>query len=295
MHGTYTLATSVLLFAFGCEGKPLGSRPGNETAPASTGGSPGTGGVSSSGQGLGGTQASAAGTGGVTSTGGVIATGGSPPVACTTTTPAKVSAANCGDPSTGVGSLVINWYYDYIQKPFQGFAYVLISPTPNPSDTFVCPSDPFGSNGPVVSDSSWCGVGTVPADCTGNAVAVIGFNLNQPQWGPGHGSDQPTSPISNPDPVNSVTVSFSHRVNSDLRVQVAQHSESGSIYYCCDIAGMQSPATVAARQFTKTCWDSANPGAAWDGTGAESIALIIPSQVSKPTPFDACIEKVEFQ
>jgi len=174
MHGTYTLATSVLLFAFGCEGKPLGSTSSTGTGSASTGGNPATGGTRSSGQGLGGLQTSGAGTGGVTSTGGVAATGGSPIIACTT--PAKVSAANCGSPSTGSGSLVINWYYDYIQEPFYGFAYVLISPTANPSDTLVCPSDPFGSNGPVVPGSSWCGVGTVPADCTGNAVGAIGFN-----------------------------------------------------------------------------------------------------------------------
>jgi hypothetical protein len=314
MRSTYTIATSALLLAFGCEGKPLSN---NRTGSTGTGGNSATGGSSDTGHGLGGTQTWMSGTGGMTSTGGVPATGGIPGaggvsaaggvlatggvpatggstvVACTS--PAKISADNCGAASTGIGNLRIDWYYDYVQYPFRGYAYVFISPTPNPRDTLVCYSSPFGSSGPTIFNSSWCGVGTVPADCTRNTVAGIGFNLNQAllsYWTPADGYPAPTDFLSVT--IKSVTVAFINRANSDLRIQIAQYSGSSPIYYCSVITGMQSPATVATSHFTKTCWDSANPGATWDGTGAESIGLIIPGQASKPTPFDACIQDVQF-
>jgi hypothetical protein len=298
MHGICTMTSSVLLLALGCDAKPLGSSTGTRPETTGTGGGFATGGSRSSGNGLGGMQTQKVGTGGMTATGGVAGTGGSPVVTCTTRV--KLSADNCGAASTGVGSLSVDWQYEYIRAPFQGYAYVFISPTANPSDTLVCYNNPFGSSHPVVASSSWCGVGTVPADCTGNAVGGIGFNLNQPQWGygivdsTGKGFSQPTSPISDPSTVSSVTLAFVNRTSSDLRLQIAQHSESGPIYYCWDIAGMQSPQTVTASAFTKTCWDSADRGVPWDGTGAESVALIIPSQTSEPTPFDACIQGVTF-
>jgi hypothetical protein len=149
-----------------------------------------------------------------------------------------------------------------------------------------------------LNTNALCGAGTVPADCTCNAVAGIGFNFSQPQWGYGtsaNGYTQPTSPISTPAPISNVTVTFVNTAKSDLRIQIAQHSANGPIYYCYDIQGMQSPLTVASSHFTKTCWDSATPGATWDGTGTESIALIIPSQKLEPTAFDACIQNVELQ
>jgi len=297
MHSTCTVATSALLFALGCGATPLGPGSSNRAGNPSTGGNFATGGVSYSGPGLGGTQSSSAGTGGVTPSGGIVATGGSSAITCTT--PVQVSSKNCGVPSTVVGNFGIDWYHDYASLDhFAGFAYVFIAPTPNPSDTFVCYSSFWHSTVDLDTGAdALCGAGTVPADCTRNAVAGIGFNLNQPQWGYGtfdNGYTQPTNPIESPATVSSVTVAFVNTADSDLRIQIAQHSVSGSIYYCWDIAGMQSPLTVSASHFTTTCWDSANPGATWDGTGAESIAFIIPSQAAKPTPFDACMQNVEF-
>jgi hypothetical protein len=168
---------------------------------------------------------------------------------------------------------------------------VLVSVTPNPSDSLLCYAEAFGP-----STSALCGAGTVPADCSTNAVAVIGFNFNQAQWGGGtsqNGYTQPTLPIAFPAPVKDVTVTFVNPANSDLRIQIAQDSSNGPLYYCYGIKGMTSPVTVASDRFTKTCWDSANPGASWDGTDAESIALTIPSQRGEPTPFDACLQNVE--
>jgi hypothetical protein len=298
MRTTCALVIAALLLAIGCEGKPLGSSSGNRPVAGGTGSTDSsvvTGGDSFSGQGHGGTRASTAGAGGMASTGRVAATGGASGGTCTTLT--QISASNCDTPRTGVGSLLIDWYYPYIEAPFQGFPYVFISPSSNPSDTLLCPDNPYGSNGARVPGSSWCGAGTIPADCTGNTVAGIGFNLNQPQWGYGtlaNGNSQPTDPISNPARVAKVAVSFSNRANSDLRIQIAQHSDSGPLYYCSDITRMASPVTVATSHFTKTCWDSTSPGVVWDGTGAESIALIIPGQTSKPTAFDACLQQVEF-
>ena len=296
MHATCNVIASALLFVFGCGGRPLGFSSSNRTGTTNTGGNSAAGGVSDSGHGLGGTQSLMAGTGGVTSSGGVAATGGSSAASCTT--PAHVSAENCGVASIVAGSFYIDWYYNYVSSDHSdGFAYVFISPTANPLDTFVCYSPDPGGVAPNPA-YALCGAGTIPVDCTGNAVGGIGFNLNQLQWGDGtaeNGYTQPTSPIRDFATVSSVTMTFVNTANSALRIQVAQHSASGSIYYCRDITGMQSPQTVAASHFTKTCWDSANPGATWDGTGAESVALIIPSQEAKPTPFDACIQKVEFQ
>ena len=293
MRGTCTMAISALLLAFACGGNPLGSSASTQTGTTSTGGNFATGGIRSSGDGLGGTQTGMAGSGGMTSTGGVAATGGSSVVPCTA--PAKISANNCGMVSTASGSLGIDWNYYYMGYPFQGYAYVFISPTPNSLDTLICRNIVLASSNPGYG--ALCGAGTVPPDCTGNTVAGIGFNLNQPQWGYGtydNGYTQPTNPISFPITADRVTVTFINTANSDLRVQIAQHSDSGPTYYCSDIAGMQSPVEVATSHFTKTCWNSASPGAVWDGTGAESIALIIPSQESKPTPFYACIQNVEF-
>ena len=326
MRGTCIAMTLTLLLEFGCGGKPLASGPGNRSGTASTGGNAATEGASNAGIGAGGTQASAGGTsgfgvpatggrwstggepvtgghwgtGGVTSTGGVTATGGASGTTCTASRP--TSTHNCGVASNAIGSFGLargnggdtrrNYYG--LWGFFAGYAYVFISPTMNATDTLVCDGSSFGP-----STSAVCGAGTVPSDCTYNTVGGIGFNLNQPDWGYGTSDDngytytQPTVPISSPATVSDVTVTFVNTANSDLRIQIAQYSAGGPIYYCHDIGGMQSPLTVATSHFTRTCWDSANLGATWDGTGAQSIALIIPSQRLEPTPFDACIQNVE--
>jgi hypothetical protein len=320
MRSTRTVATLTLLLEFGCGGEMLDSSPSNSTGTNTRGGDSAAGGVRSSGNGVGGTsyvglpvsggqlgRSGGLATGGFISSGGVATTGGSSVVACTA--PIITCADNCGVASSATGSFIPSPYYNYLSLgSFSGFAYVFISPAansfinlqacpdyarPTPSDTLLCGTATFGA-----STSALCGAGIVPADCTYNAVGGIGFNLNQPQWGYGtieNGNTQPTNPISTPAVVSNVTVTFVNAAKSNLRIQIAQHSADAPIYYCFGIEGMQSPLTVASSKFTTTCWDSANPGSIWDGTGAASIAFIIPSQQSTPTPFDACIQNVVFR
>jgi hypothetical protein len=283
MRSVCTVMMLALLVALGCGATPFGSGPGRTTGATGAGGSSAAGGAGGSTSAVGG------------------GTGGTLALACTT--PPKVSAENCGTPNLASGSFRVLWPYSNYRLlgDFAGFAYVIISPTPNPLDTFVCASS-FGLNTQEKDTSPFalCGAGTVPADCTGNAVGGVGFNFNQPQWGSGsyeNGYTQPTLPINQFEPVSSVTVTFVARLDSELRIQIAQDSPSGSIYYCRVITGMPSPVTLAANELRRHCWDHedhrGDSGEVWDGTGAESIALIVPSQSSKPTQFEACIQNVE--
>jgi hypothetical protein len=327
MRSTRTITTSTLLLVLGCGGEMLDSSPSNSTETTGRGGNFTAGGVRASGNGVGGAsyvgspvsggQLGSSGdlatggfisSGGVASTGDVATTGGSSVVACTA--PIATCADNCGVASnvTGHFSYLSPYRNYYMLVSFSGFAYVFISRTANsvsslgscpdyvpanPSDTLLCGAATFGA-----STSAVCGAGIVPSDCTFNAVGGIGFNLNQAQWGYGtaeNGYTQPTNPISMPAVVSNVTVTFANIAKSNLRIQIAQHSADAPTYYCFGIEGMQSPLTVASSKFTTNCWDSASPGSIWDGTGLESIALIIPSQQTTPTPFDACIQNVELR
>jgi len=302
MCGTCIAMTLALLLAFGCGGKPLDTGPGNRsgTGGTSAGDTSGFGVPATGGRWVTGGEPATGGhwdTGGTMSTGWVSAAGGAPVTTCAAPRPTR--ANNCGIASNAIGSFhlargdsgITRRNYYGLSEFFVGYAYVFISPTTKTSDTLVCDGSTFGP-----STSALCGAGTVPSDCTYNTVGGIGFNLKQTDWGYGtfdNGYTQPTDPISSPVTVNDVTVTFVNTANSDLRIQIAQYSAGGPIYYCYDIKGMPSPLTVAASYFTKTCWDSANLGATWDGTGAESIALIVPSQGLEPTPFDVCIQNVE--
>jgi hypothetical protein len=159
MRNASTIATSALLLVVGCGDKPLGSSLDTRTGETGIGGNFATGGTGSSDNGLGGTQNRIAGTGGITSTDGNVATGGTSITTCTTL--AKISANNCGIASTAIGSLGITWQYAYIGAPFEGYAYVFISPTANPLDTLVCGNSVSVSSNP--GGDAWCGAGTVAA------------------------------------------------------------------------------------------------------------------------------------
>ena len=304
-----------LLIALGCGGKAMDSSTGTQSGHEGTGGGLTMGGSNYAGNGLGGTQPSLGGasnvgvlaggshfgTGGIPATGGFAATGGMSVITCTTT-PTPTCADNCAVASAASGNFVITGIHNYFQLVnYAGYGYVYISPTahsamptpghnctyeaivPNSTDTLDCGNTAFAP-----STSALCGAGTVPADCTYNAVAGIGFNLNQSY------TDRSAKPITSPATISTVTVTFVNTANSNIRIQIVQHTAGGAVDYCYDITGMTSPLTVDAGYFTTTCWDGRNPGSAWNGTGAESFEFIIPSQELTPTSFDACIQNVVF-
>lgn len=274
MLGSYLLCAVV-----GCEtnesthanagGAPndTGGRTGSNSAGASTGGVNG---------GTGGTKPSAGGTSG---TGGATTDddGG-----CVTPTASKES--NCGIPSVVSGNFTVTGNY-FKLGTFAGYGFDYISPTPNPADSVTCTNSTFGSG----TLTALCGAGVVPADCTNNAVGGVGFNLAQPKSG-----GDPAPAISAT--VQQVVVTYTNTANSDLHIQVVKYDGSTQTNYCYAAKDKPSPLTISASEFTTTCYLADDPGAPWDGTGAESFQLIVPSRTPAQgdAPFDLCLQNVEF-
>ena len=185
MRGTWTLLTLALMAEFGCGGQTLDASAEAPAWTSDTGGSLALGGSHSANDGLGGTQPMISGnssTAGAPSTGGFAATGGSSAIVCPA--PVVTREDNCGVASNATGN------FDRGDNrvslgDYGGYGYVYISPAatgtgnqdcdysvPESTCTLACNASAFGN-----SWTALCGAGTVPADCTLNACAGIGFNL----------------------------------------------------------------------------------------------------------------------
>jgi|GEM_PF-2591531 len=248
-----------------------GGHRGTDTSTAATGGAnTGTGGANAASGGAG-------GAGGATGTGGAGMDGG-----CATPTANK--DANCALPAVVSGSFTASGNYFTIGD-YSGYGFVYISPTPDPTNSVTCANSSFGSG----TLTALCGAGTVPADCTNNAVGGVGFNLAQPKSG---GDPAPAIAMT----VQQVVVTFTNTANSDLHIQIVQYDGSNQTNYCYAAKDKASPLTIGASEFTTTCYLPDDPGSPWDGTGAESFQFIVPSRTPEDgdTPFDLCIQNLEF-
>jgi hypothetical protein len=231
-------------------------------------------------------------TGGAKATGGAISgsTGGTPSTSTDPSTVTATKADNCGTATAASGSFTVSGTDKNYFKvgDFGGYGFVYISPTTDPAKSVTCDAKTFGS-----STSALCGAGIVPADPVYNAVGGIGFNLNQATSG---GKDSAKA-ITTPATVGTVTITFANTAATGLHIQIVKNAagtDSGGVNYCYDAKSKDSPLTLNASEFTTTCWDPAAPGDPWDGTGAQSLQFIIPSDATSPTTFDACIENVVF-
>ncbi len=198
-------------------------------------------------------------------TGGTAGTG-----TASCSTPTAAVATNCSIPTSMDGSFLRTGNY-FTLSHFSGYGYVYVAPNLDSNDTVHC--DLASTRNFGDSNTALCGAGMVPMDCTQQAIGGFGFNLR--------GSQQPVA-----DTINSMVFTFKSTTTTKLRIQVGS--------YCYSTISGNSPIMLNATDFTTTCWDSANRGTAWDGTSAQSIQMIIPSDATSDTPFDMCLQNVTF-
>ncbi len=288
------LLGSSMIYA-GCDSggstvQPGGGGNSQGGAGGSSGASTGGGGVSNTG------GSSAAHTGGAIGsntggagnpTGGAGNTGGSSTTGTCTSCPlVTAGSSDCATASTATGSFTIKNSNYFQLGNYAGYGFVYISPTTNSADSITCANATFGA-----STTSLCGAATVPADPCYNAVGGVGFNLSQATSG-GKDSNKAITTT-----VNNVTITFANTGATKLHIQIVKNAagtDAGGTNYCIDASGKNSPITVDANVFTTKCWDSANPGDPWDGTGAQSVQMIVPSDATATTPFDVCLENIVF-
>lgn len=297
--GISVLGSAVLLaIAVGCDSG------GTTTAPTGTG----TGSATDTNTGAGGGTGVQTGVGGGNHTGGAgvatgtggahtggaatSGTGGAAQGGGSCTPPSASVSGNCKTATAVTGTLTNAAGY-ITAGNYAGYGFFYISPSSDQTLTVACTDSTKGGNTSYfgTSKNSLCGAGIVPADTCYNAIGGIGFNLNQSVAG-GTNSNPPISGT-----ISQITVAWTCTTAcSGLHIQVVQDATASGTPtpYCYDAgdAGSTSPLTLTASQFTTSCWSSAAPGTAWDGTNAQSFQFIIPSQATATTPFDLCITSV---
>jgi glycosyl hydrolase family 12 len=148
--------------------------------------------------------------------------------------------------------------------------------------------EPFCFSGSVAADP---GVGEMQTGCC-EAVAVLGFNVNQDVSAPGV-----EAPVGTTVPVNAgVAVNYTKADGQPLRIQL--DGPAGS--WCADLlpaAGpafiryQADPANAAAPFFRSQCWLA--PGAAGSVPYAREpiskVILTVPGEAAQPRVFDVCV------
>lgn len=285
LTGLGVLLGTSMLMAVACDsGGDSNNNNNNGGVGGNSGETGGTSSTSSSSKATGGsatTKTTAKATGGKQSTDtSGDATGGTDSTDtgdCTADAP-TASTENCTTASDATGSFTISNKNYFSVGPYAGYGYVFIAPTSDSTTSVTCANTTFGP-----TKTALCGAGTVPQDCSYNAVAGVGFNLSQLKKG-GDGSE-----LSIADTVSTMTIEFVNTAGSGLHVQVVQNSDSGPINYCYEASSAESPLNLNASDFTTKCWQADDPGDAWDGTNARALQMIIPSTAAAAVPFDICV------
>jgi hypothetical protein len=74
--------------------------------------------------------------------------------------------------------------------------------------------------------------------------------------------------------------------NSSLRLQLIDNTFN---YWCFDLAGAQSPVTIALDKFNTKCWN--NSGSSFQsGTSIQAIQLTVPGSNSSSVPYNFCFQ-----
>lgn len=293
LTGLGVLLGTSMLMAVACDSGG-DSNNNNNGVGGSAGETGGTSSTSSSSKATGGsatTKTTAKATGGKqsTTTTGDEATGGADSTDtstdCTGDKPLS-GADNCKAPTYVDGQFANKKNYASV-GPYAGYGFTYISASGDAKST-SCPTTT--AYFPTTS-TALCGAGTVPADCTYGSVGGVGFNLAQTTKG---GTDSAKAIT---DTVTSIHIEFANTAQSGLHIQIVQNAEgteTGGTNYCFEASSSESPLDLQASDFTTACWDAAAPGDPWDGTGAQSVQMIVPSTADKAVDFDLCLTNLTF-
>jgi len=163
----------------------------------------------------------------------------------------------------------------FTSEPWHGFAWIAtdsLGSTVTPTDFSAHQANaPFCASGSVVADSGYAG------------VAMIGFNLNQPESG---GTDS--------EGVWAVTgagvaYSLSNPGGSPLRLQIMGAAGYPTETWCALIDGTSG--TIPWSSFNTACWN--NSGTTYDPSiPLESIQITVPGGNATATAFDFCVNSL---
>jgi len=273
-----------------------GSNSGGSSAGVShTGGSSakgGSGGSSTGGSNAGGSSAkggtSASSTGGA-STGGA-STGG-----------ASTGGSNTGGSSSAGGSDTgTNPPGYWTSKDWHGCAWTSAADNVKGSTTSITPTDFTTGHNP---GDPYCVSGTVFNDY--NAVALLGFNLNQPT------TDScvyktPDPNASGPPAVTAMAgatglaINFTKTTAPIFRVQIedptgSKTGDAGALdRWCYNITDAAGPIFVPYTKFNTRCWEvtatSNGTGTFYDGSKMiDAVVFLVPGTTASTTPYSFCV------
>ena len=286
-----TLLVPAIAFAFAVQSCATG-----ETSAAGSGGSNGSGSggnnSSSSGgsnnNGSGGSNSSGSGgrvsgSGGsnTTGSGGRVGSGGS----TTSGSGGSIIIGSGGAMMTGSGGATVgacsganasamNGYI--MTSTWKGYAFTLTGGMATVSP--VC-----GATGTcyMTAGTSVCAMGTVMADTTYNSVGGWGWNISQAMATP-----NPAMAIA---PGGTGLAVNAPGATAMMRLQISDGGSPTEVTWCAPMPA-NGMGTVPWGSFTKTCYDTANPGAAYTATTPIAKAqIIVPSNAGSAVPFCFCV------
>lgn len=173
--------------------------------------------------------------------------------------------------------------------PWGGCAWTGVDKEPGTTTT-IAPQDFTAQDG-----GPYCVSGTVHA--LYESVALLGFNLAQPQAGANCYYDPSAASSKGPPEValggTGLAIAFSKKVANTLRVQI--QGENGATdpndRWCYTITDAAGPVFAPYEEFYTECWGTtpATKGTKYAGQTISAVVFLTPGKLS-PTPFDFCIE-----
>ena len=259
-------------------------------ATGGLGGALGSGGVTSTGRrsGSGGHTR----TGGAGGTGGVVGTGGTGGVSSS-----GGAGGTGGTHTAGNAGAVVSFGNGKAQGALTGYGFVALgsadeitSPTCGPAESEITSSTPCLSVPNWPRPDALCVSGSIPAlppsptagDYESNWGIRVGVNASDPSGGV---LGQAWS---------SMRITASGSPTTGLLAVVHKKGDPAAIDYC---SPMSSNVSMPFTSFTRTCWDTGSPGAAFASTDVaniDQIGVLIASGSNAITVSDLCITSIAF-
>ncbi len=179
----------------------------------------------------------------------------------------------------------------FVSGPWRGYAWsgddeLGIGTTRTPLDfSALTPNSPFclqGSVGPDPND---------PGTMTGGyeGVALLGFNINQEQFGPVEGQEAPLGTVV---PTSTgVAVRFTNSMGSTLRIQLQgpNGETDASQRWCAELTTALSPAHIPYEDFVTNCWVGGTPQTPYNRTPLSAVVMTVPGDDATPVPYNICV------
>lgn len=284
---TITTSLVALLSGYGCSAEPEGSGNGNN--PPSFG----TGQGGGAGAGVGQVPGASGNTGAIPGGGGgtnVEGQGGNLGVAQGGSTGVGTSGAGGGAPAMDAPPQEIPGGY-FASGAWRGYAWtgddgLGIGTTRTPIDfSDLADGAPFCMTGTVGPDPN------DPGTMTGGyeGVALLGFNINQEQFGSAPGVEPALGAIA---PTNlGVAVNYTKASGHTLRIQLQgpNGATDASQRWCAELTEPAGPEFIEYTSFVTNCWPGGTPQIPYNMSPLSAVVMTIPGDDTDPIPYNVCV------